>query len=106
LFVKFCGKFTSSRGVKMELCPYAAYCPYGPSKPVIGGHMTDFESDGEQWAPVYGKQNHWILITARGGNQATICLSHVQLYDEMPSWGLDDSNKEMKKHVMCCSPLQ
>ena len=116
----------------MELCPYAgnvvvhftessctyklimfrltylAYCPHGPSNPTIGwdAYAADFKQDGEQWAPVYGQKNHWVLITTKGGNLATSCLSHVQLYDEMPSWGLDDSNKEMKKHILCCSPLQ
>ena len=132
LFIhQFCQKFKGVSGKYMELCPYAgklpkyavlryqpatvptnnfflflAYCPHGPSRPVIGGLQADFDIEGEQWAPVYGQQNHWILINSKGGNLATSCLSHVQLYDEMPSWGLDDSNNEMKKHIMCCSPLQ
>jgi hypothetical protein len=33
-------------------------------------------------------------------------LSYEQLHGVMPEWGLDGSNAEMKKHVMCCSPLQ
>ena len=113
----------------MELCPYmgkfyvipyyqrfdtksyislhSAYCPHGPSRPAIPGiSQADFDKEGEQWVPVYGQQNHWVLINAEGGNLATQCLSHIQLYDEMPSWGLDESNAEHKKHIMCCSPLQ
>lgn len=62
--------------------------------------------EGEQWAPVFGESNHWVLIGKRRHNSATTCLSHVQLNGEEPQWGLDDSNNEMKKHVLCCSPLQ
>ena len=102
--VNFCEQFTGSHGKSMELCPYHAYCPQGPSNPVIGGHDADFNEVGEQWAPVYGQTNHWVLIGKRGTNLSTTCLSHVQLSGEEPSWGLDGSNKEMKKYVMCCSP--
>jgi len=102
---QFCEQFAGSHGKRMELCPYAAYCPQGPSQPVLGGHQADFEEEGEQWAPLFG-QNHWVMIGKRGTNLATTCLSHLQLTGEEPSWGLDGSNKEMKKHVMCCSPLQ
>ena len=115
----------------MELCPYAgemsavfqlnsifnaltyifgvflirtsAYCPHGPSHPPLSG-AKGIEEEGEQWAPVYGQENHWVSLTPREGNLATSCLSYAELNDEMPSWGLDDSNKEMKHHIMCCVP--
>lgn len=83
----------------------AAYCPHGPSHPPLGG-AEDNNDEGEQWAPVYGRENHWVLLTPRDGNLATSCLSHIELNGEMPSWGLDDSNKDMKHHIMCCTPLQ
>jgi len=111
----------------MELCPYvsalgkegssypslliicrlvqAAYCPEGPSKQVLNGHEADFDEEGEQWAPVFGS-NVWILISKKGDNSATTCLSHTQLNGSKPEWGLDDSLEDKKKHVMCCSPLQ
>jgi hypothetical protein len=85
---------------------HTAYCPYGPSNPVISGLQSNFDVEGEQWAPVYGQENHWVLITRKGNNLSTSCLTYTQLYDEMPSWGLDDSNKELKQHIMCCSPIQ
>lgn len=103
---QFCEQFAGSHGKRMELCPYAAYCPQGPSQPTIGGHDANFDEEGEQWAPVFGKSNHWVMVGRKGTNSATTCLSHVQLNGQEPSWGLDGSNKEMKKHVMCCSPLQ
>lgn len=46
------------------------------------------------------------MISKKGQNSATVCLSYEQLHGVMPEWGLDGSNAEMKKHVMCCSPLQ
>jgi len=104
--IQFCEQFVGTYGKRMELPPYAAYCPSGPSKSPIGGHTADFNEEGEQWAPVFGKSNHWVLIGKRGQNSATSCLSHVQLNGEEPSWGLDGSNKEMTKYVLCCSPLQ
>jgi hypothetical protein len=102
--IRFCEKFTGSHGKSMELCPYRAYCPQGPSKPVIEGHGADFDKEGEQWAPVYGQANHWVLIGKRGTDVSTTCQSHAQLTGEEPLWGLDYSNKEVKKYVMCCSP--
>jgi hypothetical protein len=101
--VTFCEQFTGFNGKGMELCPYHAYCPQGPAKPVITGHNADFNEEGEQWAPVYGQSNHWVLIGKRGSNISTTCLSHVQLTGEEPSWGLDGSSREMKKYVLCCS---
>lgn len=104
--IKFCEQFAGSHGKPMELCPYSAYCPEGPGKPVIGGHQANFDKEGEQWSPVFGSENHWVLIGKKGNNHSTTCLSHVQLNGDEPSWGLDDSNKKMKKHIMCCSPFQ
>ena len=86
--------------------PYAVYCPNGPSNHAIGGHGANFEEEGEQWAPVFGRANHWVMIGRRGTNKSTTCLSHLQLEGEEPSWGLDGSNVEKKQHILCCSPLQ
>ena len=104
--IRFCEQFNGSHGKRMELCPYAAYCPEGPTFPVVGGHLADFDGEGEQWAPVYGVSNQWVMIGKLGHNSATTCLSHVQLTGKEPPWGLDGSNKEVKQHIMCCSPFQ
>jgi hypothetical protein len=86
-----------------SLCPYAAYCPHGPGQPVIGGHTTDFNSEGEQWAPVYGHENHWVLISQKLGNSATTCLGHEELEGAPPDWGLTSDNVLGKRHIMCCN---
>jgi len=109
--IELCREKEGYNGKQMELCPYHAYCPNGPSKSPLGGFRDDDDSgngddEGEQWSPVYGLENHWVLITRRGHNSVTTCLIYQQLYDALPDWGLDDSNPEMKKHVMCCTPLQ
>ncbi len=115
---QLCREKEGYNGKQMELCPYHAYCPDGPSKSPLGGFRDDNDDDydadkkdddddeGEQWSPVYGQENQWVLITKRGHNSATTCLIYQQLYDDMPDWGLDDSNSERKRHVMCCTPLQ
>jgi len=94
--------FCESLGNK-ELCPYAAYCPHGPGQPVIGGHDTDFYSEGLQWAPVSGKGNHWILISQKNDNPSTTCLGHEELEGSSPDWGMTEEKKWKKKHVLCCS---
>uniref|UniRef100_A0A7S2L9C3 DUF7495 domain-containing protein n=2 Tax=Skeletonema marinoi TaxID=267567 RepID=A0A7S2L9C3_9STRA len=89
-------------GKKMELCPYVAYCPEGPgTQPIdIGGHVDD-NKEGQQWAPLFGQANHWVSIS---GEKA--CLAHLEVNGAEPSWGLDASNPDVKKHVLCCSPNQ
>ena len=42
--------FCQSRS--LSLCPEQAYCPHGPSHPILGGHSSVIF--GEQWAPVLG----------------------------------------------------
>ncbi|KAL7529104.1 hypothetical protein ACHAXR_002796, partial [Thalassiosira sp. AJA248-18] len=53
------------------LCPYSAYCPYGRGQPVMGGHTQDFNSFDEQWAPVFGKENNWVMVGKKYDNLAT-----------------------------------
>jgi hypothetical protein len=88
-------------GKKMELCPYVAYCPQGPGTQPIRGHKIDVKEEGQQWAPLYGNENHWVSISGE-----KTCLSHWEVNREEPSWGRDTSNPELKKHVLCCSPQQ
>ena len=33
-----------------KLCPFAAYCPHGPGMNPMGGHSSDFNFEGEQYA--------------------------------------------------------
>merc|ERR1712029_801417 len=93
--------FCTNRGGR-NLCPYVAYCPHGPGQPVSRGHSTDFSKEGVQWSPVFGQDNHWVLVGEKNGNRATTCFTHVDLEGGPPDWGLSTENSEMKRHVMCC----
>jgi hypothetical protein len=88
--------------VGKQLCPFAAYCPHGPGQPPIGGHSIDFNTQGIQWAPVLGSQNHWVLISQKKGNSATTCMGHADLEGDVPDWGLTSDKPWLKKHIMCC----
>ena len=89
-------------GKRMELCSYEAYCPSGPSRPPVDGHLAVDGEESEQWAPTSNGDNQWVMVGMRGHNKATQCLTHGQLNGAPPEWGLDSSNAEHKHHIMCC----
>jgi len=101
---EFCQKLGNKK-----LCPYTAYCPHGAGRPVIGGHVEDFNMIGEQWAPVYQgssvhhEPNLWVMIGQKYQNSATTCMNSWQLEGHEPVWGLSNENADMKHHIMCCS---
>jgi len=96
--MQFCESFGNR-----SLCPYSAYCPHGPGAPVMGGHAVDFNTDGEQWAPVFGQDNnHWVMIGQKYQNSATTCMDSKELNGDGPSWGSSDEKAEIKKYIMCC----
>ena len=68
-----------------------------------GGHTSDFNDEGKQWAPVYGEQNHWVMIGMKYGNSATTCYTHNQLEGVPPDWGLTKGKADLKRHIKCCS---
>mmetsp|Transcript_29955 Transcript_29955/g.63524 ORF Transcript_29955/g.63524 Transcript_29955/m.63524 type:complete len:703 (+) Transcript_29955:135-2243(+) len=103
--IQFCA---SIRGKK--LCPYSAMCPHGPKHAVMGGrHRLEYEVEGEQYAPVMGGENHWVMIgnmmNDNGGDTGTTakCMTHRQLEGRAPEWGLNGDRNEVKQHVMCCT---
>jgi len=96
-------EFCSKLGVKKRLCPYAAYCPHGPGKPVIGGHSEDFNGGGEQWAPAELRDtNYWVMIGQKYQNSATTCMDNWELEGRVPSWGASKERADLKRHIMCC----
>lgn len=69
----------------------------------MGGHAQDFNSIGEQWAPIYGEgTNHWVMIGQKYGNSATTCMDSLQLVGGEPAWGLSNERPEIKTYIMCC----
>lgn len=96
--------FCSSKGGS-ELCKYNAYCPYGPGKPVMGGHRHDFDRSGEQWAPLGEIENGWVQIGQKYQNSATTCMTFDWLEGSSPgTWGRVDQFTGTKKFIMCCTP--
>ena len=86
------------------LCPYSAVCPRGPGGSVLGGrHRLELGAEGEQYAPVAGGENHWVMIGERGGEAGTRCMTHKQLEGRAPEWGLNRDRAEVKQYIMCCT---
>lgn len=98
--IQFCSKQGDDK--PMALCPYDAYCPHGPTNIALGGADMEFATQ-EQYAPYYGDDEHWVLIGRFNNARTTTCLDYKQLFGEDPPWGTDDSRKELKQHVLCCS---
>jgi hypothetical protein len=112
--ISFCD---SVRGKK--LCPYSVICPNGPGHAVMGGvHALEFKVDGEQYAPILGEENHWVMVgnytkhandegvTDEGdasGTTTSKCMTHRQLEGKNPDWGLNGDRSEVKRHIMCCT---
>jgi len=95
----FCARFGNRK-----LCPYSGYCPHGPGQPVMGGHATDFNTEGEQWSPVYStSKNEWVMIGSKYQNKATTCMTSDALEGETPAWASTKDNAEQKKYILCCS---
>ena len=82
---------------------FVSDCPHGPSHNPLGGHSVDFNLEGEQWSPVYGTENQWVLIGRKYENSAFTCMTHHDLEGSYPDWGLTRDNASAKLHIMCCS---
>jgi len=99
--IEFC---ESIRG--MKICPFAAICPKGDGEDamVMGGrHMVEFKVEDEQYAPVFGKGNNWVMIGQKDGDPRTKCKTYHQLERGDPDWGLTSDRADIKKHIMCCN---
>ena len=66
------------------------------------GHTTDISAEGMQWSPVFGHENHWVMVGQKHGNSATTCFGHEDLEGGSPDWGLNTERHEIKQHIMCC----
>ncbi|KAL3827255.1 hypothetical protein ACHAXA_004730 [Cyclostephanos tholiformis] len=98
-----------------ELCPYSVICPQGPGHAVMGGlREVEFVVDGEQYAPIAGGENHWVMVgDVRNANDdgtqdedagmSTKCMTHRQLEGKNPDWGLNGDRNDVKMHIMCCT---
>ena len=90
-------------GKKQALCSVETLCPSGPNWPPLSGHgELGLGEDFEQWAPAIDKENYWVMIGWYDMDETTQCLSQDDLLGSEPSWGLDESNSEHKRHILCC----
>lgn len=99
--IQFC---ESVRGRKV--CPYAAICPQGDGANAIvmgGRHAVEFKVEEEQYAPVFGKGNNWVMIGEKDGDPSAKCKTYHQLERTNPAWGLTNERGDLKKHIMCCN---
>ena len=88
---EFCG----SRDPPMDICPYEAICPLGPS-----GHPnegTKNETFGS-WAPVKNDVNTWVQV-----GSIDQCLLYSYYHGHSPEWGVvKGGNEQQTRHIMCC----
>ena len=78
-----------------------------------GRHALEFKVEGEQYAPILGGDNHWVMVgntnnTDDGGmgdkdSSTKKCMTHRQLEGKNPEWGLNGDRSEVKQHIMCCT---
>ena len=99
--IDFCA---ATRG--RNICPYAAICPKGDGEDAIvmgGRHSSEFKVEGEQWAPVFGNGNNWVMIGEIDGEPSAKCKTYHQMERSDPDWGLSGDRADIKKHIMCCN---
>ena len=63
--------------------------------------MDAFE--GEQWAPIkYDTSNEWVMVGMLSKDPSSTCRTYTQLHHKESSWGIDGSNVNIKKYILCC----
>jgi hypothetical protein len=108
--VALCSSFREPK----QLCPYSAMCPHGPGGAIMGG--LELSIEGEQYAPVMGGKNHWVMIgnvSSEINNDGTMieskdknmstCQTHRQFHGKNPDWGFNGDRRELKQYIMCCT---
>jgi len=95
----FCGSKKNTSNEQMVLCPYDAICPLGSTGMPSQGVKPDLF---QMWVPTLGfQENEWVQI---GSDQDTVCMTHRQVVDHPPEWGLNgEGNEEITRNVMCCT---
>lgn len=62
----------------------------------------DLYAEGPIWAPLFGEDNHWVMVSQLYGNSATTCMDSLELLGKEPDWGSNRDNAQMKRLIMCC----
>eukprot|EP00986_Skeletonema_menzelii_P003794 scaffold1223_cov148-Skeletonema_menzelii.AAC.1 len=88
-------EFCTSRNPSMDICPYEAVCPLGPSGHPNGG--TKNEAFGS-WVPLNNDVNTWVQVGSEDP-----CLLYSYSHGHVPEWGLiQGGNEQQTRHIMCC----
>jgi hypothetical protein len=90
-----------------KLCSLLAYCPSGPTNDLDGKplYLQQPAFEGEQWAPIETTSDgdSYILIGTISDNPASTCHTYRHFNEgEIPQWGIDGSQPEIKEHILCC----
>lgn len=95
----FCAGIPDNFGAPRGLCPVEAYCPNGGSGVFSERPLTyRMEPFGEtQLSPISNTHDGWIMV---GTGPTCRIFQKKQLSD--PGLGLDESQIELKKHILCC----
>ena len=97
----FCESYDSVGGGNLHLCPLSAFCPDGPTNTEpLYLQMDAFE--GVQWSPISNSFNGWVMVGKFDDEDPLTCLTHMQMFDHNPGWGLDGSRPELNGHLLCC----
>eukprot|EP00804_Cyclotella_cryptica_P026898 CCRYP_019595-RA/>CCRYP_019595-RA protein AED:0.00 eAED:0.00 QI:103/1/1/1/1/1/2/486/1007 len=97
----FCKSIPHGAGT-LELCPLQAYCPNGPKndKPL---YLQMDAYEGEQWAPIESSSpNEWVMVGMLNKDPSSTCRTYLQLHHKPPTFGVDGSKVDIKKHILCC----
>eukprot|EP00584_Thalassiosira_punctigera_P014073 CAMPEP_0172557564 /NCGR_PEP_ID=MMETSP1067-20121228/73997_1 /TAXON_ID=265564 ORGANISM="Thalassiosira punctigera, Strain Tpunct2005C2" /NCGR_SAMPLE_ID=MMETSP1067 /ASSEMBLY_ACC=CAM_ASM_000444 /LENGTH=287 /DNA_ID=CAMNT_0013346685 /DNA_START=265 /DNA_END=1125 /DNA_ORIENTATION=+ len=100
----FCESIQTGQGLgqTFHLCPIKAYCPNGieTSTPLVY-QMEPFD-EGWQWAPISNAFNGWVMVGKFKEQRWDTCKTYLELNHRDPDWGIDGTQPELKKHLLCC----
>ena len=100
---KFCeGIPNGSAGETFHLCPIKAVCPNGPAVDKPLAYQMDPFVGGDQWTPISNSANGWVFVGEASTGGLATCQTYAEAYLGDPSWGIDGSMSELKKHILCC----
>jgi len=84
-----------------RLCPISAHCPNGKDvdKPLV--YQMEAFDEGMQWSPISNGFNQWVMV-GRSSDGPFTCRTHMELNYHEPDWGIDGTQPELKKYILCC----
>jgi len=99
---RFCESIPNGPDSTFHLCPIKALCPNGfeAEKPLA--YQMEAFGGGVQWSPISNNNNGWVMVGEMSETQPSTCRTFLELYHHDPEWGIDGTQTELKKHILCC----